>query len=63
MFIPSMIKAIDPTRTAMLIQAAEFEIAQAAAWSGQATRASDRVKMRANITRQKKQLWQAKHGF
>lgn len=60
--IPSDLRHMAPADQAMLIHATECEIAETAAWSRMAPRASDRVKMRAQITRQKKLVWQAKHG-
>jgi len=60
--IPSTLKHMSPADQAMIIHAAECEVAEAAAWSHTAMSAGDRVKMQASITRQKKQIWQAKHG-
>ena len=60
--MPSTLKHMSPADQAMIIHAAECDVAEASAWSRTATRASDRVKIRALITRQKKQIWQAKHG-
>jgi len=60
--IPSDLKHMAPAEQAMIIHAAECEIAEAAAWTHTGMRASDRVKTRAKITRQKKLVWQAKHG-
>ncbi|MEI8396397.1 MAG: hypothetical protein WCF85_16815 [Rhodospirillaceae bacterium] len=56
------LRHLDPIQQAMLIHTAECELAEVSAWSRAAKRASDRIKMQANITRQKKLVWQAKHG-
>ena len=60
--IPADLRHMPAAEQAMLIHAAECEIAEAAAWSHTAMSAGDRVKMQAKITRQKKLVWQAKHG-
>ena len=59
---PSRLKSMSPMQQAMLIRGAECEIAEADAWSRAPMSAGNRVKIRAGIIRQKKQLWQAKHS-
>ncbi|MEI6557306.1 MAG: hypothetical protein WCO00_02785 [Rhodospirillaceae bacterium] len=60
--LPSPLKSMNPLHQAMLIHGSECEIAEADAWARAPISASDRVKIRAKITQQKKRLWQAKHG-
>jgi hypothetical protein len=61
--LPDDLRHMDPMMQGALIRAAENELAEAAAWSNRPMKAGDRVKLQANLTREKKRVWQAKHGF
>jgi hypothetical protein len=62
MSLPLNLRSLAPAQQAILIHAAECDIAEASAWTRVPMRASDRIKIRAKITQQKKAVWQAKHG-
>jgi len=60
--LPSALKGLPVTEQAMLIHAAECDIAEAEAWTHKNLSAGERIKIRARITEEKKRVWQAKHG-
>jgi hypothetical protein len=60
--LPSHLRDLPAAEQAMLIRAAECDIAEAEAWTHKDLSAGERVRIRAKITEQKKRVWQAKHG-
>jgi hypothetical protein len=58
----STLQGLPPAEQAIMIRAAESDVAEASAWAHKSLSAGSRVKARAKIAEQKKRVWQAKHG-